>query len=93
MFRKELDLPVTLECPGRIGLFLYDNNTFILQSFLDRPERVRICINKPGVSIDPIVDIRQVGKTRFIKKARSTENESVLEVLLMPGRYMAFKIK
>ena len=83
---------VTLECIGRVGLFLYSNNTFIIQSFLDRPERVRVCINKSGVSIVPLVQTRQVGKTIPVSKARSGENESVFEVLLMPGRYAALKI-
>jgi hypothetical protein len=90
LLRKELDLPVTLECPGRVGLFLYDNNTFILQSFLDRPERVRICINKTGVSLVPLLKC-QVGKIRPPEKGRSADNESVFEVYLMPGRYAAFK--
>jgi hypothetical protein len=91
LLRRELNLHITLECVGRVGLFLYDNNTFIVQSFLDRPERVRISIDKPGASIVPLVEIRQGGKTRFISKARSGENESVFEVLIMPGRFMAFK--
>lgn len=93
LLRKELNLQITLECPGRVGLFLYDNNTFIVQSFLDRPERVRICINKPGVSLAPLVDPRHFGKAIFMTKARCGENESVFEVLLMPGRYMAFKVE
>jgi hypothetical protein len=93
LLRKELNLPVTLECGSRVGLFLYDNNTFIVQSFLDRPERVRVCVNKAGASIIPLVETRQGGKTRFITKARSGENESVYEILLMPGRYMTFRIE
>jgi hypothetical protein len=84
-----MDLPITLECIGRVGLFLYDNNTFILQSFLERPERVRISVNRGGVSIVPL------GKMfRFPpRKSPSGESESVFEVHLMPGRYMAFKIE
>ena len=93
LLRRELNLPVILECPGRVGLFLYDNNAFILQSFLDRPERIRICIKRPDVSIVPLVETREVGKLRFIDKVRSGENESVFEVLLQPGRYMALKIE
>ena len=93
LIRRELGLSVTLECTGRVGLFLYDNNTFILQSFLDRPEYVQICINKPGVSIVPLVQTRQVGKTVFMTKSRCRENESVFGVRLMPGRYSAFKIE
>jgi hypothetical protein len=93
LLRKELNLPITLECGGRVGLFLYDNDTFILQSFLDRTERVRVCINKPGVSIVPLLQKHQVGKTIPMSKARCGENESVFEVLLMPGRYITLRVK
>jgi len=89
--RGEMNLPVTLECAGRMGLFLYDNNTFILQSFLDRPEQVRVCIKKDGVSLVPLMQTRQAQvRTVTISKARCGEGESVFEVLLMPGRYAAF---
>jgi hypothetical protein len=99
LLRRELNLSagkmpaITLECIGRVGLFLYDNNTFIVQSFLDRPERIRICINKSGVSLVPLLEKRQVGKTIFMTKGRCGENESVFEIRLMPGRYAAFKIE
>jgi len=86
MLRRELNLPVTLECGSRIGLFLYDNNTFILQSFLDRPEHVMVCIRRPGVSLIPLM------KMHPPVLARSAENESVFDVLLMAGHYAAFKI-
>jgi hypothetical protein len=91
LLRREMDLSVTLESEGRVGLFLYDNNTFILQSFLERPERVRVCINKPGVSISSLLH-PQIGKIRPPEKSRSREHESVFDVYLMPGRYAAFRI-
>jgi hypothetical protein len=93
LLRRELNLSVTLESVSRVGLFLYNNNTFILQSFLDRPERVRVCINKPGVTLVPLVEIRQVGKIRPPEKARSGNDESVFDVHLMPGRYAVFRIE
>jgi hypothetical protein len=86
--RKELDLPVTLECAGRVGLFLYGNNTFVLQSFLERPERIRVSVAKSGASIVAL------GKTfgLSVRKLPAGENESVFDVYLMPGRYAAFRI-
>nr|AFK83744.1 hypothetical protein Mahau_2096 [uncultured bacterium 35A20] len=92
LLRRELDLPVTLESVARVGLFLYDNNTFILQSFLERPERVRVCINKHGAAIVPLLK-SQVGKIRPPEKSRNIEGESVFDVYLMPGRYAAFRIE
>jgi hypothetical protein len=89
LLRRELKLPVTLECGSRIGLFTYNNNTFILQSFLDRPENVRVCIGRSGVSLVPLAGIN----LHPLRKARAGDNESVFDVFLMPGRYAAFKIE
>jgi len=90
MIRKEMNLPVTLECCGRIGLFLYDNNTFILQSFIDRPETVKLSINRAGAKIVPL---SMPAGMRPMVKARCGENESVFDVNLLAGRYMVFKIE
>jgi hypothetical protein len=89
--RSELNLPVTLECVGRMSLFLYDNDTFILQSFLDRPERVRVRVNKSGASLVPLTNIQP--RNIPIDKVRAGENESVFEVYLMPGHYAMYKIE
>jgi len=88
--RREMNLPVTLECCGKIGLFLYDNNTFILQSFTDRTEFVRICINKPNAKLVPIIQTQWM---RQLQKVRISETESVFEVPVMPGRFSVFKIE
>ncbi|MCL2444431.1 MAG: hypothetical protein FWD13_13350, partial [Treponema sp.] len=93
LLRREMSLPsadllITLECGSRVGLFPYNNKTFILQSFLDRPERIRVCINKSGASLVPI--------KRMIpppEKVRTGENESVYEVHLLPGRYAVLRIE
>jgi hypothetical protein len=89
IIRSEFNLPITLECTGRISLFTYDNNTFILQSYIDRPEQVRIRINRPGVTLVPLI---RTGIRPF-EMARSGENESVFDTRLMPGQYMVFKIE
>ena len=36
------DSPVRLEGPAKVSLFTYDNDTFVVQSFLDQPVAVRI---------------------------------------------------
>jgi hypothetical protein len=42
--RRQLDpgLPVRLEGPAKVSLFTYDNDTFVVESFLDHPVAVRI---------------------------------------------------
>jgi len=89
LLRGEFNLPVTLECCSRVSLFLYDNNTFILQSFLDRPELARVRVNRPNVSLVPL----KMPKMRPFEIVRSGENESVFDIHITPGHYMAFKIE
>jgi hypothetical protein len=72
-----------------VSLFPYDNDTFILQSFLDRPERVRVRINKPDVKLELLAKT----KIRPFEIVRSGENESIFDIFMMPGHYMAFKIE
>ncbi|MCL1819963.1 MAG: hypothetical protein FWG36_04820 [Oscillospiraceae bacterium] len=84
--RGEMNLPVTLECGSRVGLFLYDNDTFILQSFKDFPEKVRFRIGREDVSIVPLTGVQA-------EKTRSAQGESVFEAYLLPGWYAAFKIQ
>jgi len=81
--RAEMNLPVTLECGGGIGLFTYDNNTFILQSFLTRPEKVRIHLKNAG-EMELLA-----GAGRFVLKKI---NDNTYEVFLLPGRYLIFKV-
>lgn len=44
-----VDFPVRLEGPAKVSLFVYDNNTFIVQSFLDNEVEVTVSI-KGGLS-------------------------------------------
>jgi hypothetical protein len=87
LLRSELDLPVTLEAAAKIGLFMYDNNTFIISSFTERPENVRFCIKRENVSLTLLTSNWRIK----VEKTRSGEGESVFEVTLMPGWYAAFK--
>ncbi|MCL2628497.1 MAG: hypothetical protein FWD44_07385 [Oscillospiraceae bacterium] len=81
--RGELDLPVTLECGAGVGLFTYDNNTFIIQSFLTRPEKVRMRFEKT-------VELEMLsGTSRFNKPVKIDDN--TYEVFLHPGRYAIMK--
>ena len=72
-----------------MSLFPYDNNTFILQSFLDRPERVRVRINKPDAKLELLAKT----KIRPFEIVRTGETESIFDIYLMPGHYIAFKIE
>ncbi|MDD4461171.1 MAG: hypothetical protein PHP94_02505 [Eubacteriales bacterium] len=39
------DMPVHLEAPGLVSLFMYDNNTFVVHSFRDEPIELKLQTN------------------------------------------------
>ena len=41
-------LPISIDAPAKVSLFAYDNNSFVVESYLDAPAKVTI--SKPGVS-------------------------------------------
>jgi hypothetical protein len=50
-FFMSRDLDVRIEGPSKIGLFVYDNGTFIVESFLDEPTEVTVVLSTPESSL------------------------------------------
>lgn len=48
------DLGVRIEGPAKIGLFVYDNGTFIVESFLDDPAEVTVVLSTPETSLSEL---------------------------------------
>ena len=48
------DMYVRIEGPSQVAIFVYDNDTFIVESFLDKPTDVRVVIDK---RIDKLRDL------------------------------------
>jgi len=42
------DLPVQLDTPAKVALFAYDNQTLVVESYLDQPTQVTVSV--PGTS-------------------------------------------
>ncbi|MDR2118657.1 MAG: hypothetical protein LBP25_03890 [Tannerellaceae bacterium] len=99
VFRQILskDLDLRIDAPAKVGLFLYDNGTFIVESFLDEPVTIRIHTKE---SIERITDIlsgavidRQPepeGARMFLRRFRPDDKNHVFRVTLMPHSYRVF---
>ncbi len=48
------DLPVRVDGPANVALFLYDNGTFIVESFLDQPVEVQLVVKQSGEALQDI---------------------------------------
>lgn len=80
------DLKIYLECGGRVSIFLYDNDTFILDSFHDRQEKVKVHVDGSGRKL---IDLR-TGKSWTA--SMSGQRESVFEIPLQPLLYGMFRV-
>jgi hypothetical protein len=45
------EIPVYLEGPSQVSLFVYDNGTFIVESFLPNEIKVKVAVKKPVKAI------------------------------------------
>ncbi|HRW94458.1 MAG TPA: hypothetical protein P5167_01290 [Bacteroidales bacterium] len=79
-FFMSRDLDVRVEGPAKIGLFVYDNGTFIVESFLDEPTQVTVVLSTPENSLTELT-----GNTVF--KVQDHKCTFTLE----PHTYKVFK--
>lgn len=80
------DLQVRIEGPAKVSLFCYDNDTFIVESFLDEPVDIKVVCDKQYKSLKNIAD----GGNLSPEPAKDGNRFSVH---LEPHTYKAFKLK
>jgi hypothetical protein len=76
---------VKIDAPANIGLFTYDNNTFVIKSFLPYQQEVTITIPKKGAGLVDVVS----GVTL---KGLSMDEKTVFSVDLLPMSHRVYKI-
>lgn len=94
MMSKDLD--VYLEAPSKVGLFLYDNRTLVVENFNDEPVDIYVVGNPDKVkelndllekeSLKPV----QIATTP-VRWGRSLEPKNRFRITLMPHSYKAYK--
>lgn len=78
------DLPVRIEGPAKVSLFVYDNDTFIVESFLDAPVDVTV------VAAGEVKKIRSLTGNASVNARPGPEPSFPLT--LQPHTYQAFKM-
>jgi hypothetical protein len=79
-------LSVYLDGPGEVSLFLYDNDTFVIETFAKTPGRWKLRIPK-GASLTRIF-----GKGKEPTREMETDTQVVYEIRLQPSTFQAFKM-
>ncbi|MFD0673005.1 permease [Cohnella sp. GCM10027633] len=81
-------LPVRLEGKSAASLFVYDNDTFVVQSYREDPGHWRVAIPQGST-------LRLLGKAPGVSHYRTDARakSDVYEFKLMPGAYAAYRIE
>ncbi|MDR2389557.1 MAG: hypothetical protein LBD89_07225 [Tannerellaceae bacterium] len=101
VFRQILSkgLDLRIDAPAGVGLFLYDNGTFIVESFLDEPVTIRVHTRE---GIERITDVltgaviaeqpESAEAGMYLRRFRPDDKNTVFRVTLMPHSYRVFSI-
>jgi hypothetical protein len=87
------DFNIKLEGPSKVSLILYDNGTFIAESFLDEPVTVKIIANEPVSVINDLLSGEKIQGTAvpvppfMMKRIDPTQS---FEITIKPHSYRVF---
>jgi hypothetical protein len=100
-FRQTLskDLDIRIDAPANVSLFLYDNGTFIVNSFLDEPVTININANEDieritdmlsGAVIEKQPEPTSQAGMFFGRRFRPDDKNNVFRITIMPHSYRVF---
>ncbi|MEM2941475.1 MAG: permease [Thermoproteota archaeon] len=89
------NLKAYLEGPSRVCIFLYDNDTLILHSFLQHACEARVAVKGKGLKMRELTSTYGFGSFRMkeVIDGFEREGETVFHVYLQPYSYRAFKVE
>ena len=79
------DMPVRIEAPSQVSLFVYDNDTFIVESFRESTDTVRIVVDRKAAKLRDLVTGRELA-------GQPRGERTVFETFVRPGAYSVFAI-
>jgi len=89
-------LPVKLEAPGKVSLFVYDNGTFIVHNFRDTPVDAAVSLGATATRIRDLVSGESVVATERREPARfgtPPVSSLLLKFKIGPHSFQAFKVE
>jgi uncharacterized protein YkvS len=88
------DLNFRIEGTSKVSLFVYDNNTIIVESFLSEETKVRIVAGPAISKLADITSAEQIssgGKTSSMIWGRKSEEKVYFDIVLKPHSFRVFK--
>ena len=90
-------LPVQLEAPGKVSLFVYDNGTFVVESFLDEPVKIAVTVGLGHPSIQDVLTgetIQGEARNIMVRWGQPPKpDKNVMSLALPPHSFRAFRLK
>lgn len=92
------DLDVRIEGPSKVGLFVYDNGAFIVESFNDTPVNIKIVTDDKVNKLTDITDGTVLSPSEKealdnrLRRYRQVENTNEFTLTIMPHSYRAFSM-
>jgi len=99
IIRKVLgsQMNVTMEGPGKVSLFVYDNNTCVVESFLPKETKVNIVTKKPYSTLTDLISSKKIpGTDREPQRSwiePKNNGSHVFPIKLKPHSYRVFKFE
>lgn len=91
------DLDIRIEGPSKVGLFVYDNGTFIVESFNDTPVNIKILTGEETLLLKDITDgstllpSEKDASDNRLRRYRQTEHKNEFMLTIMPHSYRVFE--
>jgi hypothetical protein len=74
-------LPVRIEAPSKVGLFAYDNGSFVVHNFRDESTEITVVLNAPAAALSDIADGQRVVTAPRAVPARGITPASTVSTL------------
>ncbi|MDZ7371145.1 MAG: hypothetical protein ONB12_08245 [candidate division KSB1 bacterium] len=86
-------MPVRLEGPSRIALFVYDNHTFIVESFLDEPADAAVVVKPKCDNLQNLLTGEELAGEAVQDFRRQDTGEKRFRFTLKPHSYSVWRIR
>jgi hypothetical protein len=90
------DVRIRIEGPAQVSLFVYDNGTFIVESFLPENVSIKVIIDKPAGSLVNIITGEEIiGKDAQDGRiwGRERDEVKIFDVTIKPHSFLVFQGK
>jgi hypothetical protein len=87
------DLFVHLESPAQVALFVYDNHTFIVESFLDKDVDVRPVLDERFTQIRDILSGQVFSGDDLLNDAGQKTSKTGYAVSIKPHSFRVFQVQ